>query len=152
MKWLFLVVIFILFAIVIDDRFTLEKINAELRLAQQQISQLNQANTFSSKRKAIKFVKRDQSRARVFGFLYEINKDKKRIKYLPGEFIVEDLELSQNDQFLDLLDLLYEQEQLIMIEIPENKTIKEDLRVAGFSSEYISKSKDGLFRIRFKEY
>jgi len=151
MKLAALIVGLLLISLVISDRITIDKLSQDLVLAQDQISQLNKANTFTNKRNPIKFVKRDNARVKIFGILYEINKDKKKIKYLPGELLVEDHELVQNDQFLDLLDLLFEQEQLIMIEIPNNKTIRENLRVAGFSSDFITNSQDGLFRIKIKE-
>lgn len=136
---------FVLLLLLVYDRITIDKLSSQLT------QQLAKTNTVERKRKQIHFVHRDAAREKVFSFLYEINKEQKRIKYLPGELIVEDLSLSQNDQFLDLLDLLFEQEQLIMIETPDNKTIKEDLRLAGFSSDYITLSKDGLWRVRFKE-
>jgi hypothetical protein len=151
MKQVVIVLGALLFLLVIYDRITIDKLNLDLSTARDQINQLSKVNTFERKRKQIHFVKSDAARSKMFSFLYEINKDKKRIKYIPGELLVEDIELGKNDQFLDLLDLLFEQEQLIMIEIPDNKSIKEDLRLAGFSNDYISISKDGEWRIKIKE-
>lgn len=132
----------LLVLLLIYDRITIDKLTLDLETARSQIGR---------KRKQIHFVKSDAARSKMFSFLYEINKDKKRVKYVPGELLVEDLELSKSDQFLDLLDLLFEQQQLVMIEIPESKTIKDDLRLAGFLDDYISISRDGQFRIKIKE-
>jgi len=135
----------VLLLLIVYDRITIDKLTSQLS------QQLAKTNTVERKRKQIHYVHRDAAREKVFSMLYELNKEQKRVKYVPGELLIEDLSLSQNDQFLDLLDLLFEQNQLVMIEIPDNKTIKDDLHLAGFSSDFISASKDGQWRVRIKE-
>ena len=134
-----------LLLLIVYDRTTIDKLTSQLT------QQLAKSNTVERKRKQIHYVRRDAAREKVFSLLYELNKEQKRIKYLPGELLIEDPGLSQNDQFLDLLDLLFEQNQLVMIEIPDNKNIRQDLQQAGFSSDFISQSKDGQWRVRIKE-
>jgi len=151
MKPLYLLMGIFFLSFILYDRFTIDKLNQELTEAQDQIEQMVKTNTFERKRKQLHFIHRDAAREKVFSLLYELNKETKRVKYVPGELLIEDLSLGENDQFLDLLDLLFEQEQLVMIEIPDNKKIKSDLKLAGFSSDFISLSKDGQWRIRIKE-
>ncbi len=130
----------LLITIVIIDRYSEEK-----------NPQTEQTHAFIRNKNPIRFEKQDNVRTKIFGILYEINKIKKKVRYIPGELIVDDFELSQNDQFLDLLDLLFEQDKLIMIEIPDQKSIRESLRLAGFSADFITLSKDGIWRIKIKE-
>ena len=140
MKLGFFIIGLLLITIVIIDRYSEEK-----------NPQTEQTHTFIRNKNPIRFEKQDNVRTKIFGILYEINKIKKKVRYIPGELIVDDFELSQNDQFLDLLDLLFEQDKLIMIEIPDQKSIRESLRLAGFSSDFITLSKDGIWRIKIKE-
>lgn len=145
MKWLLIPLFAALVVMLIIDRSEIETLKSELAMAKAE------SNSVPTEKKKVRFIKRDQSRTRMFAFLNELNSEQKKIRYLPGELIIEDPRLSQNDRFLDFLDLLYEQQQIVMIEIPENKTIREDLKLAGFSSEYVTKSKDGIWRIKIKE-
>jgi hypothetical protein len=143
MKFFTAFVFLSLLGLVIYEYMVIERLGEELAMSKVQ-------NT-SYQRKAIRFVKREKGRNRIFSYLYEINKDKKKIKYLPGELIVEDLSLAQNDQFLDLLDYLFEDDQLIMIELPENQEVKKDLKMAGFSNDFLTTSKDGVWKIKIKQ-
>lgn len=145
MKWLLIPLFAALVVMLIIDRSEIETLKSELAMAKAE------SNSVPTEKKKVRFIKRDQSRTRMFAFLNELNSEQKKIRYLPGELIIEDPRLSQNDRFLDFLDLLYEQQQIVMIEIPENKTIREDLKLAGFSSEFVAKSKDGIWRIKIKE-
>ena len=140
MKLGFFIIGLLLITIVIIDRYSEEK-----------NPQTEQTHTFIRNKNPIRFEKQDNVRTKIFGILYEINKIKKKVRYIPGELIVDDFELSQNDQFLDLLDLLFEQDKLIMIEIPDQKSIRESLRLAGFSTDFITLSKYGIWRIKIKE-
>lgn len=145
MKYVFAVLMVGLIGVVIYDQFTIEQLNQELSAARALVSN----NHFTSKPK--RFVKRGTEHNKFFSFLHDINQGNKKIRYTQGELIVEDFALAQNDVFLDLLDYLFESNQLIMIEIPKkNKNIREDLKVAGFFSDFMTDSKDDLWRIKIK--
>ena len=143
MKFFTAIVFISLVSLLIYDQLVIERLNEEISLSRIQKS--------TYQRKAIRFVKREKGRNRIFSYLYEINKDKKKIRYFPGELLVDDLSLAQNDQFLDLLDYLFEDDQLIMIELPEKNEIKSELKLAGFSNDFLTKSKDGVWRIKIKQ-
>lgn len=151
MKWFWYFFGFLMCLVIVYDRITIERLSEELAAAQDKIAIITKVEPMEIKRSPIQFIKRDKSRSMVFTFLYEINREKKRIKYLPGELLIEDITLSQDDQFLDLLDFLFEQDLLVTIQLPSSPSIKEDMKLAGFSSEFFTKSADGQWRIKIRE-
>ena len=97
---------------------------------------------------------------KLFEQLYLINgttkegakegRDEKKIKYLEGELLVQDLHVVDQDAFYDLLGVLLDDDAIKRIELPPgSRKIKRELLRFGVFDDLISVSADGQFRIKF---
>jgi hypothetical protein len=130
----------------VDSRDQIGRLEEELAQVQE-----SAAKPDVPAKKTVRIIKPNQPRSKLFGFLYEINKNGKKIHYRPGVLTVDDHSLGKDDRFLDLLDLLYEQEKLQMIEIPKSVEIQDDLKIAGFGEDFVQVASDSVWKIRFRE-
>jgi hypothetical protein len=98
---------------------------------------------------------------RVFKLLYEINGNAssenasvaKKIRYLPGQLIVQDLEVVKDDRFFDLLGILLDEDAVKKVELPVRaRAIKTELIQFGLSTDFLSNSSDGKFRININNF
>ena len=98
---------------------------------------------------------------KVFKELYRINgagEGAKKIKFLPGELLVQDVHVVNQDSFYDLLGVLTDDDAISKIELPANAILSKADRIAfqklrkelvqfGIFQEKIAPSSDGQFRI-----
>jgi hypothetical protein len=106
---------------------------------------------------------------RIFKALYEINGNassenasvEKKIRYSPGELVVQDLSLIQDDHFFDLLGILMDEDAVKVVELPPldqieksqkpaYRYIKKQLIEFGVPTEIFKNSVDGKFRFRLE--
>ena len=105
----------------------------------------------------------------VFGLLYSINGPdqntnqiasitEKKIAYLPGELVIQDLSIIDDDHFFELLGYLLDEDAVNGLELPDvnhlskplkatYRYIRKELTQFGFPPELYRNSKDGKFRI-----
>ena len=140
-------------AVLLNDRSQIQKLDHTLGEAQHQIELLQATHTAPSKKQNLKFAKPTHTHEQLFTLLAKINgvNNLKKIKYLPGELTIQDLSLVDDDQFVGLLDFLFDKNMLITIEVPPKKGIKEKLIATGVLTDYFSNSKDGMWRIKLRE-
>jgi len=101
----------------------------------------------------------NELKQKVFQALYTINGSAssenaaipKRIRYLPGQLIVQDLSVAKEDRFFDLLGVLLDEDAITKIEIPaRNRPLQKDLLEFGVSSNLLVHSKDGHLIVLIK--
>lgn len=145
-RYIFIVSWLVMFYFLVDSRDQINRLEEEL-------SQVEEAAAKPEpvKKKNIKIIQSNQPKSRLYSLLYEINKDGKKIRYRPGVMTIDDHTLGKDDRFLDLLDLLYEQEKIQMIEIPKSAEIREDLKIAGFDQDFVQVAPDSVWKIRIRE-
>lgn len=138
---------FVLIYFLVDARLQIHQLEEEI----QGLSR-SPEESIPIRKKKFKPVVSSQFRTALFSQLHEINRLEKKIRYRPGELWVDEMALSKDDRFLDLLDFIYENEKLILIEIPRNNEIRKDLKLAGFGEDFVQNSKDSRWKIRFKDH
>jgi|GEM_PF-3319955 len=101
----------------------------------------------------------NELKQKVFQALYTINGSAssenaalpKRIRYLPGQLIVQDLSVAKEDRFFDLLGTLLDEDAVTKIEIPaRNRPLRKDLLEFGVSSDLLVHSKNGRLIVFIK--
>jgi hypothetical protein len=111
--------------------------------------------------------KKDQ----FFKFLYSINGPAssenaavaKKIRYLPGQLIIDDLSVAQNDPFFDLLGFLLDENAVKKIEVPHPKllpqgkrrvvqAIKTELLQFGVSPDLMGEADNDEFQIKINDF
>ena len=143
---------FILLFFLIDSRLQIDRLEDELSQKEESVQVVQGTlNNVTPDKKTVRIQRADQPRSRLFAYLYEINRNGKKIRYRAGELLIDDLTLGKDERFLDLLDMLYESGKLQLIEVPKNPVIREDITIAGFGEEFLRASPDSVWRIRFRE-
>jgi hypothetical protein len=99
----------------------------------------------------------------VFRYLYLMNGKAssedasipKKIRYIPHQLIIQNLEVVNDDRFFELLGVLLDEEAVKAIEIPRQKsfkTIQKELVSFGVSPELLVTSRESKFLIILNDF